>query len=80
MRALYRLCARAGLSLEQWIIEQRLEGARSTLLSPAGRTRTVASVARAWGFTDPSHFTRRFRAAYGVTPRRLRAALPGPAG
>ncbi|MEV5355358.1 helix-turn-helix domain-containing protein [Streptomyces sp. NPDC052693] len=80
VRALYRLCARAGLSLEQWIVEQRLEGARSTLLSPAGRTRTVASVARAWGFTDPSHFTRRFRAAYGVTPRRLRAAPPGPAG
>ncbi|MFE6197794.1 helix-turn-helix domain-containing protein [Streptomyces sp. NPDC057838] len=79
VRALYRLCARAGLSLEQWIIEQRLEGARSTLLSPAGHTRTVASVARAWGFTDPSHFTRRFRAAYGVTPRRLRAAPPGPA-
>ncbi|MET9865552.1 MULTISPECIES: helix-turn-helix domain-containing protein [unclassified Streptomyces] len=79
VRALYRLCARAGLSLEQWIIEQRLEGARASLVSPAGRTRTVASVARAWGFTDPSHFTRRFKAAYGVTPRRWRAAQSGPA-
>ncbi|WSV42983.1 AraC family transcriptional regulator [Streptomyces sp. NBC_01077] len=24
------------------------------------------------GFTSPSHFTRRFRAAYGVTPREWR--------
>ncbi len=79
VRALYRLCAQAGLSLEQWIIEQRLEGARAGLVSPVGRTRTVASVARAWGFTDPSHFTRRFKAAYGVTPRRWRASQPGPA-
>ncbi len=77
VRALYRLCAQAELSLEQWIIEQRLEGARSTLASPAGRTRTIASVARAWGFTDPSHFTRRFKEAYGVTPQRWRTALPG---
>ncbi|WP_344532788.1 AraC family transcriptional regulator [Streptomyces levis] len=39
----------------------------------------LTACARAWGFTGPSHFTRRFRAAYGVTPRRLRAAPPGPA-
>jgi hypothetical protein len=32
------------------------------------------------GFTGPGHFTRRFRAGYGETPRRLRAAPPGPAG
>jgi AraC-like DNA-binding protein len=80
VRALYRLCAQSGLSLEQWIIEQRLEGARAALVSPVGRTRTIASVARAWGFTDPSHFTRRFKAAYGVTPRRWRASASGPAG
>ncbi|NGO12842.1 helix-turn-helix domain-containing protein [Streptomyces sp. HC44] len=62
VRVLYRLCAQAGLSLEQWIIEQRLEGAR-------------AAVARAWGFTGPSHFTRRFKTAYGVTPQQWRKAL-----
>ncbi|MEU5391505.1 helix-turn-helix domain-containing protein [Streptomyces tibetensis] len=29
----------------------------------------VAAVARRWGFTSPSHFSRAFRAAYGTTPR-----------
>ncbi|WP_369265322.1 AraC family transcriptional regulator [Streptomyces sp. R35] len=57
------------------MIEQRLEGARSTLASPVGRTRTIGSVARAWGFTDPSHFTRRFKEAYGVTPQEWPRAL-----
>ncbi|GCB52371.1 helix-turn-helix domain-containing protein [Streptomyces sp. NL15-2K] len=76
VRALYRLCSEAELSLERWIIEQRLEGARTRLASPVGRTRTIASVARAWGFTDASHFTRRFKEAYGVTPRQWRQALP----
>jgi AraC-like DNA-binding protein len=80
VRALYALCAKAGLSLEQWIIEQRLEGARSTLASPAGRTRTIESVARAWGFTAPSHFTRRFKAAYGLTPRQWRDTPPEAPG
>ena len=31
-----------------------------------------AMVARNWGFTDPTHFTRRFRSAYGLTPSELR--------
>jgi AraC-like DNA-binding protein len=69
VRRLYTLCAEAGLSLEQWIIDERLEAARTALVSPAGLHRTIAATARACGFADASHFTRRFRRAYGVTPR-----------
>ena len=36
--------------------------------SPGGRRRPIASVARACGFADPSHFARRFRAAFGMSP------------
>ncbi|MGV9498097.1 AraC family transcriptional regulator [Streptomyces sp. NPDC003642] len=50
----------------------RPPGSLTPTTSPCGRC-------TAWGFTGPSHFSRRFRAAYGVTPRRLRAAPPGPA-
>ncbi|MFJ4870549.1 helix-turn-helix domain-containing protein [Streptomyces sp. NPDC088757] len=76
VRALYGLFAKAGLSMEQWIIEQRLEGACAALVSPATRTRTIEHIAYSWGFSTPSHFTRRFKAAYGVTPRQWRAARP----
>lgn len=69
VRQLYKACAGAGVRLEQWVIEQRLEAARSELAAPSGRRRSIAATARACGFADPSHFARRFRAAYGVTPR-----------
>ncbi|WP_433830046.1 helix-turn-helix domain-containing protein [Actinoplanes sp. CA-015351] len=74
LRHLYKLCADAGLSLEQWIITERLQGARHDLLTPANRTRPIAAIARAWGFRDPTHFTRRFRARYNSTPSQLRAS------
>jgi AraC-like DNA-binding protein len=84
VRQLYRLCSAAQFSLEQWIIHQRLEGARGELSDPGGRERSIAMVARRWGFTDPSYFSRRFRRAFGLTPRDWRrmepvaVRLPGP--
>ncbi|MCV2490743.1 AraC family transcriptional regulator [Geodermatophilus sp. YIM 151500] len=77
VRKLYQECAAAGISLEQWIIDQRLELARAQLVAPLGRRRTIAAVARSCGFTDPSHFARRFRDAYGTTPREWRDAAGG---
>jgi len=69
LRQLYTLFQRADLGLEQWIINQRLEGARIDLTSRAHQHRTIAAIARSWGFTSPSHFATRFRAAYGLSPR-----------
>jgi AraC-like DNA-binding protein len=71
-RQLYTMFQHADLSLEQWIITQRLEGARIELTSPASQHRTIAAIARSWGFTSPSHFTARFRASYGFSPRDYR--------
>ncbi|GAA1745113.1 helix-turn-helix domain-containing protein [Luedemannella helvata] len=72
VRYLYKVCAQADLSLEQWIISERLAGAREELARPDSRTRSIAVVARRWGFIDPTHFARRFRAAYGITPSEWR--------
>jgi AraC-like DNA-binding protein len=69
VRQLYKACAEAGVSLEQWLIGQRLEAARAELVTAAGRRRPIAVTARLCGFRDPSHFSRRFRAAYGLSPR-----------
>jgi AraC-like DNA-binding protein len=76
VRQLYRLCSAAQFSLEQWIIHQRLEGARGELSDPGSRERSIAMVARRWGFTDPSYFSRRFRRAFGLTPRDWRRMEP----
>jgi len=76
IRYLYRLFETEGISLEQWIIDHRLEGARTDLSSPAGRRRPIASVARAWGFSDPSFFSSRFRRSYGITPRQWQQGIP----
>jgi AraC-like DNA-binding protein len=78
VRRLYQVFADVGLSLEQWIIELRLDGARRELARPESDHRTIAAVARRWCFADPSHFTHRFREAYGMTPREWRERQARP--
>jgi AraC-like DNA-binding protein len=78
VRTLYKLYESQQRSLEQEIIEQRLAGARTDLATNSGRYRSIAATAQAWGFTNPSHFTNRFRQAYGTTPRQWRANTAPP--
>ena len=72
LRYLYKLFAEHHLSLEQWLITERLKGAARQLADPASRHRPIAAIAAGWGFLDPGHFTRRFRHAYGMTPQDWR--------
>ncbi|MFD9537567.1 helix-turn-helix domain-containing protein [Streptomyces sp. NPDC060010] len=72
LRQLYRLVQPPQCTLEQWIVARRLAGARSDLAARQEHRRSITDIARSWGFRDPSHFTRRFRAAYGLTPREWR--------
>lgn len=71
-RHLHRVCANAGLRLEQWIIARRLDHAKAELAHPSSQHLSIGRVARRWGFKDPTHFTRRFRAAFGVLPSEWR--------
>jgi AraC-like DNA-binding protein len=72
LRYVYKLFAGHDLSFEQWLINERLEGARRQLSSPADRHLPIAAVAAQWGFVDAGHFSRRFRHAYGMSPREWR--------
>jgi AraC-like DNA-binding protein len=72
-RQLFRICRRAEFSLEQHVINRRLEAAKAELASPVGRTRSIAAVAQRWGFKDATHFSRRFKIAYGLLPRDWRS-------
>ncbi|WP_410876964.1 helix-turn-helix domain-containing protein [Nocardia sp. A7] len=72
VRYLYKICAAADYRLARSIIGERLDRIRDDLASPELRHVSIAAIAFRWGFRDASHFTRRFRATYGVTPREWR--------
>lgn len=71
-RQVFALFARSGASLEQVIITRRLDAAFDELGQPHARHKTIAAVAAEWGFRDPAHFSRRFKAAFGMTPGERR--------
>jgi AraC-like DNA-binding protein len=76
VRQVYKLWETEPRSLGQWILERRLDAARQELTSPRGRNQTIAAIARRWGFADSTHFSRRFRQAFGMSPREWRHAYP----
>jgi AraC-like DNA-binding protein len=71
-RQLYTLFEAEGCGVRAWIRERRLERCRRDLRDPALRDETVLSIATRWGFTDASHFSHAFRAAYGMSPSAYR--------
>lgn len=73
VRQLYKTFARADLRLEKWIIQQRLECAHEELALATQTPVAIAAVAHRWGFADASHFARRFRSFYGMSPREWQA-------
>lgn len=62
-----------GVSPKRYHLELRLRQARA-LLRDEGLS--VVAAGRACGFASPSHFVRTYRAQYGTTPHRDRAAEP----
>jgi AraC-like DNA-binding protein len=70
--ALMRLFSRhIGMPPHAYMTHVRLRTARQLLL----KGEPAASVAAAVGYVDQSHLTKRFRAAFGVTPGQFAAAL-----
>jgi AraC-like DNA-binding protein len=72
VRQVYKMWEGNGESLSEWILHERLDGARRDLAMPESLLTTIEIISRRWGFVDPSHFSRRFREAYGSSPRDWR--------
>jgi AraC-like DNA-binding protein len=72
VRYLYKLLAEQDVSLANWIRSHRLEACRNELARAGAEPRPVAAVARRWGFSDMSSFSRAFRSEYGLSPREWR--------
>ena len=75
-RTIDKTCADAGFRLEDDIIGRRLAHARADLESESLRGEPISTIAHRWGFKDASHFSRRFRARYGSSPREWRESVP----
>lgn len=70
-RAGYLAFAAAGIDFTELLTATRLDRARELLAAPGGR---IGEVALAAGFADLSHFNRRFRERFGMTPSEARQA------
>lgn len=78
VRRLYQLWESQEKSLAEHIISARLEGARQDLARSDPSSTSIAHVAASWGFVDPGHFARRFKAAYQVSPTQWRREAQMP--
>src|SRR5262249_7384964 len=82
-RYLQKLFEGAGDNFTHYVRERRLQRAWSDLASPAEAHHTISEIAYRYGFADSAHFSRTFRARFGLSPREFRqqeagrAAAPG---
>jgi AraC-like DNA-binding protein len=72
LRYLHKLFESQQTTVADRIRRRRLERCRRDLLDPALWARPVSAIAMRWGLTNPAHFSRAFRAAYGVPPAEYR--------
>jgi AraC-like DNA-binding protein len=71
-RSLYELFAGEDLQVSKWIKAQRLERIRRDLGDSLLSSWPITTIALRRGFKDFSHFSRAFRAQYGISPRAYR--------
>ncbi|MFB6414546.1 MULTISPECIES: helix-turn-helix domain-containing protein [Bradyrhizobium] len=72
-RYVHKLLARSGSSFTDYVIDHRLDGIARDLGDPAMADRAIGAIAFDWGFSDLSHFSRRFKQRFGCRPRDWRA-------
>ena len=74
-RSLHRAVRDANESIHELIWRERLERCRRDLLDPAKMKQTITDIAQSWGFKNLTHFSRAFRARFGVTARDARRTV-----
>ncbi|MDN3261869.1 helix-turn-helix domain-containing protein [Streptomyces sp. CSDS2] len=78
VRYLHKLFEGEETTVCRLIQRRRLEECSRELARRGRATPSVSAVAHRWGFSSPAHFSRVFRAAYGVPPREWRALHSAP--
>jgi AraC-like DNA-binding protein len=72
-RYVHKLFAKEEMSVSEWIRHRRLEACLRDLRDPELAHETISEIARGWALSNPAHFSRIFRGAYGCTPREARS-------
>jgi AraC-like DNA-binding protein len=74
VRYLHKLFEAQRTTVAEWIRRRRLERCARDLLDPALAREPIGEIAARWGITNPAHFSRLFRAQFGLSPSEYRAA------
>ncbi len=77
VRTLHMLFEPTGVSFSRWLLQRRVDQARSLLASSAQPARSIAEIAMSVGFNELSTFYRAFRAEVGATPGEFRIQARG---
>lgn len=72
VRHVHRLFHESGDTVAAAIRRGRLDRCRADLEDPRQRARSVTEIALRWGFNDSAHFSRAFKARFGLSPRAAR--------
>lgn len=73
-RSVHKLFEGEVYTVARMIWERRLERCRDDMLDPAMANCSITEIAHLWGFSDSQHFSRAFKARYGMTPRDYRSS------
>jgi AraC-like DNA-binding protein len=71
-RTLHRLFDSGGTTIARWIRSRRLQRCRHDLADSLQRGHSIHAISARWGFRDGAHFSRAFRAEYGMSPKAFR--------
>ena len=71
-RYLQKLFESAGDNFSHYVRERRLQRAWTDLSNPAEANHSISEIAYRYGFGDSAHFSRSFRARFGLSPREFR--------
>lgn len=76
-RHVYQIFDEGGKPLMKWVWAERLARCKRDLAQSTLQTRSISEIAYAWGFNNMSHFSRAFKAEFGITPREWRQNARG---
>jgi acetamidase/formamidase/AraC-like DNA-binding protein len=75
-RYLQKLFTLHGTTFSELLKSRRLDLVRHALVQESERSASIADIAFRCGFSNPGHFSRVFRATFGLSPRAYRAMKP----